>query len=82
MTKGAGEGPRAFWEPGGRKQRCGMVLGLGFMVSSAVRGTVILTRVVMRGRKGLQERLERRTEEVRITVSEFTVREQKHKGAD
>lgn len=82
MTKQAGEGLRAFWEPGGREQRCRMVLGHGFMVSSAVRGAVILTRVDMRGRKGLQERLERRTEEVRITVFEFTIREQKHEGGD
>lgn len=80
MTKGAGEGLRAFWEPGGREQRCGMVLGLGFTVSSAVRRAVILTRVDVRGRKGLPERLERRTREVRTAVSEFTVREQKHEG--
>lgn len=62
--------------------KVGMVLGLGFMVSSAVWGAVILTRVDMRGRKGLQGRLERRTREVRTAVFEFTIRQQKHEGGD
>lgn len=59
-----------------------MVLGTGVHGQfSCVGAAVIPTRVDMGGKKGLQERLEKRTGAVRITVSEeFTVKRAETQG--